>query len=427
VASKLPSESPPSSEIEPGGFFLWRLYPSLANAEFRLLWLGMLPATMAWQMSVITSGYAALLLSGSATAIGLVSLATGLPMLVLSPVGGVVADRFPRRRVLFASQTVLGLATAALAALALGGRLQVWHLALLGLAQAAAFSFNMPARQAYIAELVGSQLLRNAVALNNAGMNLCRIAGPALAGGLLAVPAIGIGGVFSIMTGLYCTVLATLLRLPDRQSSDASDPSSSSDSGWQQLVEGLRYVRSRPALMTLMGLAFAVLMFGMPFIQLMPVFSEREFEVGAAGLGVLMAANGVGALLGSLSVAALSSFSRPAVLQAILGVSFGLTLVGFALAPFFALAVALVALVGFSSMGYIALNNSLVIANSEARLHGRVMSIYLLTFAVMPVAALPMAWLADQVGIRATVAGAGFIVAAIAGAVSLYRPYREIR
>lgn len=416
-----------TADAEPGGFVLWRLYPSLANAEFRLLWLGMLPATMAWQMSVVTSGYAALTLSGSATAIGLVSLATGLPMLVLSPVGGVVADRFPRRRVLLATQTVLGVATAVLAALTLAGLLQVWHLAALGMAQAAAFSFNMPARQAYIAELVGSRLLRNAVALNNAGMNLCRIAGPALAGGLLAVPTIGIGGVFSIMTALYCAVLASLLRLPERRPIEAPAASEASDSGWQQLMEGLRYVRSTPALMTLMGLAFAVLFFGMPFLQLMPVFSERVFEVGAAGLGVLMAANGIGALAGSLSVAALSSFSRPATLQAGLGVGFGLTLAGFALAPDFPLAVALLTLVGFFSAGYIALNNSLVIGNSETRLHGRVMSIYMLTFAVMPVAALPMAWLADHVGDRITVAGAGFIVAAVAAGASLYRPYRQIR
>ncbi|MBI4493864.1 MAG: MFS transporter [Chloroflexi bacterium] len=420
--------APPGASKPPPQPLVLRLYPALGVPSFRLLWLGMLPATLAWQMSVVTTGYAALTLSGSATAIGLVSSAMGLPLVLLALVGGVVADRISRRAVLLATQGTLGLAAAALAALALGGVLQVWHLAALGLVQGAALSFNMPARQAFIAELVGRRLLRNAIAVNNAGMNFGRIAGPALAGGLIAVPAIGIRGVFVLMAAMYAGVLASLLRLPAGLYRPGEAQPGRAAGGREQLVEGLKYIRSSPALVALLGLAFITLFFGMPYLQLMPVFSERVFNVGAAGLGVLMAASGVGALAGSIMVATLASFSRPAMLQLWLGVSFGLTLVGFALAPSFPLAVVLLPLVGFSSAAYSALNNTLVMGNTEPRLYGRVMSVYLLTFAVMPFGALPMAWLADQLGGRATLAGAGLVVAAVvAGTALLYPPYRRIR
>src|SRR5262249_9401628 len=200
---------------------LQRLYPALGAPAFRMLWLGMLPSTLAWQLNAVASGYAAFVLSDSATTLGIVSIASGLPVLALSLVGGVVADRFPRRAVLLLAQSTFAVATGAVAAAALAGRLQVWHLGGLGLVQGVAMSFNIPARQAYIAELVGPHLLRNAVALNNAGMNGCRIVGPALAGALLAMPAIGIGGVFGLMTAMYAAVLLLLLQLPAPSAADA--------------------------------------------------------------------------------------------------------------------------------------------------------------------------------------------------------------
>lgn len=217
---------------------LLTIYPALKVPAYRLLWLGMLPATLAWQMSVVTVGYAALILSDSAIAIGLVSSATGVAMLCLSLVGGVTADRFPRRTVLLATQALLCSATVVIAVLTLARLLQVWHLALLALAQGIAFSFNMPARQAYMAELVGPRLLRNAVALNNAGVNFCRVVGPGIAGVLLAVPFIGLGGVFVLMAVMYLLVLLSLFRLPqDTLGSTAG--SARKGNGWEQLLEGL--------------------------------------------------------------------------------------------------------------------------------------------------------------------------------------------
>jgi MFS family permease len=219
-------------------------------------------------------------------------------------------------------------------------------------------------------------------------------------------------------------VLVSLFRLPTVK--EASAPREAG--GWAQLVEGLHYIRSSPVLLALLGLAFVPLFFGMPYQMLMPVFAERVFDVGAAGLGMLMAAAGVGALAGSLFVAAVTHHARPALFQLALGVAFGLGLVGFALAPVFALAVACLMVVGFASASYTALNNTLLLSNTEPRLYGRVMSIYMFTFAVMPLGTMPAAWLADHIGGRATVAAGGLIVAAAVVAVALlYRPYRHIR
>jgi len=187
------SVTPPSAEsakqhgeARTSGHFRWLsrlvdLYPSLRVPSFRLLWLGMLPANIAFQMSQVAVGYAAFGLTGSAAALGIVSLASGVPQLLLGLVGGVAADRMPRRTVLLGTQSTLAMAALALAILAMTGTLQVWHLAVAALVQGCAFAFNMPSRQALIGELVGPKLLRNAVALNNAGMNFNRIAGPSLA------------------------------------------------------------------------------------------------------------------------------------------------------------------------------------------------------------------------------------------------------
>jgi MFS family permease len=411
-----------------------RLYPALAVSNYRLLWFGMLPSTLAWQMSVVASGYAAFVISGSATVLGIVSLAVGLPMLLFSLVGGVVADRFPRRTILLLTQGIFGLASGAIAVLAFAGRLEVWHLIALGLVQGTALCFNVPARQSYIGELVEPRLLRNAVAINNAGMNFTRIAGPSLAGILLAIPVLGVGGVFGVMTTMYAVVLAALARLPARSELGHAP---GRGAGWAELVEGLRYIRSSGTLMALLGLALVPLTLGLPYQTLMPLFAERVFHVGAVGLGALMAAIGIGSLAGAITIATLSDYPRPARLQLMLGVGFGLALVAFGLAPALAAlgsAVAFVAAIlclataGFCSAGYNALNNTLVMGNTEPRLHGRVMSVYLLTFAVMPLGSVPAAWLADHIGGPLTIILAGGSLAAIVVAVALlYPPYRHIR
>jgi predicted MFS family arabinose efflux permease len=393
-----------------------RVYPALGNPSFVLLWVGLMPATLAVMMNQVAAPYAAFTLSQSAAVLGVVSLAQGVPMLLLSLLGGVVADRLPRRLVLFGSQTTLGLGAATLAALGLTGSLQVWHIIAASFVQGAAFAFNMPARQAYIAQLVPRPQLANAAALNNAGQNFCRVAGPALGGVLLALPGVGIGGAFLAMAIMYATALIALVRLP------GGNRRAARSGGMSQVLEGLRYARSSDAIVTIIGMNLVVVLFGQSYQTLMPVVAERVFGVGAEGLGLLLASSGAGALAGALMVASLSRFRRPAALQLSLAIGLGLALIAFALTRSFPVAVALLVVVGFLFSAFSALNNTLLMANTDARLTGRVMSIYLLTWGAMPFGSLPLAWLADRAGAPVAIALAGAIVSSVVLGVAILHP-----
>jgi MFS family permease len=286
--------------------------------------------------------------------------------------------------------------------------------------------FNMPARQAYIADVAGRALLPNAVALNNAGANFGRLVGPAVAGVLLAVPDIGIGLAFMAMALMYVAALGTLLRLPEarRPSSEGRGPR---PGGAAQLMEGLRYTTSSPALLALLAMGAAMAIFGQQYQTLMTLFSERVFHVGAGGLGLLMATAGLGALAGAVMVAAVSRIGRPGALQVAIGIAFAATLIGFGLAPSFLLALVLLAVVGFCGAAFMGLNSTLIMSNAPPNLYGRIMSIYMLTFAAQPLGALPLAWVADVAGAPASMVVAGIVVLAmVAGIGVFYPPYRRI-
>jgi predicted MFS family arabinose efflux permease len=190
------------------------------------------------------------------------------------------------------------------------------------------------------------------------------------------------------------------------------------------LIEGLHYVRSSPAIMALIAMNLVVVVFGQPYQTLMPVVAERVFRAGAEGLGWLLAASGVGALTGSVIVASLSRLRRPATIQVGLAIALGLALalVGFSMTRSFPVALALLVVVGFLFSSFSALNNTLLMANTEPRLTGRVMSIYLLTWGAMPVGSLPLAWLADRAGAPIALALSGGLVTALAVGLAVLFP-----
>lgn len=398
------------ADVEPKNSPGWmRPFESLREAEFRALWVGMLPGTLAMQMGMITNGYLAYDLTGSAAAIGLVTMGFGIPMLLLSLVGGVVADRVSKRKVLVISQTTIGLCAVALAVLVLTGLIQIWQMTLVALVMGTCFAFNMPARQSFVAEIISRERLMNAIALNNAGMNLARVAGPAIAGALIGIAWIGIGGVYIIMAAMYVIVILSLLRIRDRGAS----PNPDKVSGFRSAVDGLRYIRGNSALMALLMLAFAPVLLGMPYQALMPVFAEDVFDVGPSGLGLLMTVNGIGALLGSLVVASLTDISRRGLVQLGLGVGFGLSVALFAFSGNFYVALFALMIVGGASASYMSLNSTLVMDKADPQYHGRVMSIYMLTFSLMPLSVLPTGAIADAVGAPVTIGIAGLLLAVV--------------
>ncbi len=388
---------------------LSRTFEALEARDFRLLWLGIVASFMAMMMQQVARGYLAYELSGSGTVLGLVSLAWGLPQLVLSPFGGVAADRFSKRNLLIGSQAFMGFTTLVNAVLISLSVIEVWHLVALGLCQGAVFAFNMPARQALVYTLAGPERVANAVAVSNAGMNLTRIAGPALAGVLIGIPAMGTAGCFYLMSGAYLVALAMLFQLPP----GASAPGKSRGPVLEEIMAGVRYIRGNSPLMTLLVSAFVVILVAMPYQTLIPLFALRVFTVGPEGLGLLNAVSGLGALAGSLAVAYFSASRGMRTAQIVLGTCFGLTLVLFALAPWFWLAAAAMFLVGAVGNSYLSLNSTFIMTGSEKAMHGRVMSVYLMTWGLMPVTTMPMSVLADAFGAPTTVAAAGALTALI--------------
>jgi MFS family permease len=398
---------------------LSRTFSSFSNRQFLVLWSGMLASFLAMNMQQVARGYLAYEIGGTASTLGLVTLGWGIPQLLLAPLGGVIADRVPRRNLLIATQSVVGFSTLLNAILISLGHIQVWHLVAIGVMQGSAFAFNMPARQALIPEIVGREALANAIAINNAGMNLTRILGPVLAGIFIGIPFIGNAGAFYFMAACYLVVLATLFSIRPVQ---PQAPETRRGNLLAELTVGMRYIWHDRTLLSLILLGFVPVMLAMPYQSLMPVFAKRSFNAGSEGLGVLMGAAGVGALAGSLVVAYFSQSQGKSKLQLGAGIAFGAALVLFALAPSFPVGVACMLLVGAANNIYMALNNTLLLTNCESSMHGRVMSVYIMSFSFQPLSTMPISALADVIGPQATVGIAGAATALIIAAVAAFVP-----
>lgn len=397
----------------------WRkTFSALGSRDFRFLWAGMSAAFVAGQMQQMAGGYLAYTLTGSALALGAVLMAWGVPMIFLAPLGGALADRVAKRQLLLWTQGISGLTALATGLLIQADWIQLWHLIALGLVQGVLFAFYLPARQAFVPVLVAETDLAQAIALNNAAFNLSRVLGPALAGVLLELPFPGLAGIYYLMAAFYVLVLLSLLQIAVVERA----PRRGGATLTQDMVAGVRYLAGNSALLSLLVLAFLVVALGFPYQILLPVFALRVLEVGASGLGLLNAATGLGALLGSLGVAYLGDTPHKERLQRTSGVIFGLSLVLFGAAPFFWLAVVAMVISGATSSFYLALNNTLLLINSPREMHGRVMSLYLLTFSVMPLVALPISALADLIGAPFTVMGQGVVIALVLLATTLAHP-----
>jgi MFS family permease len=428
TSSDVPADSAaaamPQRLVSPAEASGWqRTFASLRVPTYRWFWSGLLAYFLGFQMDMIARGYLAFDLTGSATALGIVSIAWGIPLLFLSLVGGALADRVEKRDLLRLTQGAMALAALIMAILVQTDVIQIWHIVMLGFFMGVVWSFAIPARQAMVPELVSDHNLMNALALNNSAMNTCRILGPSLAGVLIAVPFFGVAGVYYMICVMYAVSAVTLVRVP-RSGLAATRRH---ERMWQGITTGLRYVMTSPALTLLIGIACVAIILGMPYVTLLPAFAEDVHDVGAIGLGVMSTLVGVGAIIGSLFIAYFSGYPHRAALQLVLGVAFGVGVFLFGSAPTFALALPALALVGLTFNGYLTINNTLIFSHARRELHGRVMSVYMLTWSLMPVAALPMSILADLVGPQATVATAGVLVALfIAGVAVLYPAYRKL-
>ena len=365
-------------------------------------------------------------LTGSAALLGLIGFAGQIPIFALAPLGGVIADRLNRHRVLIATQSTMMVLAFVLAVLTLTGVVHEWHIFFLSTLLGIANAFDIPARQAFLAETVSREDIVNAIALNSSMLNGARIVGPAIAG--LVVAAFGEGWCFLLNAISYIAVIGALAVMRV----DAAPHPDAHVSAWDSIVEGFAYswnVKPVRALLLLLGL---VSVMGMPYSILMPVIASGVLGGGPNAYGLLMSASGVGALGG----AALLTFRRHVHglgrWVAISAVSFGISLVAFSFSRRLWLSAVLLVPAGFFMMVEMAASNTLIQSMIPNRLRGRVMSVYSMMFMGMaPVGALVAGALAAPLGAPATVALGGAICTAGglvfgAGLPRLRGPAREL-
>ncbi len=411
----------PAGTQDKPGIFEGRLktFNSLAIPNFRMLWLGMFFSMAAMQMNIISRSWLAYHISGSGLALGLVALGRGLPQFILAPIGGAAADRFDKRKLLIFSQfslVVLSLANAVLVQLNV---IQIWQLIVLGVVQGIIFPFTMPTRTAYIADVVDEDRFSNALALDSTGRNLNRVIAPSLGGILIAIsPVLA----FYAIAIFYLFAALTLIRLPSAKPTQKRSRSIVGD-----MTAGIRYLRSSTPLMVLIGMAFALVLLGGSFQQLLPVFQIDVLHVGPKALGLMYTAVGVGAVFGSLAAvyAAESPIKRKIQLGA--GILVGVFLALFAFSTSIVLAIVFLVVVGFMTDGYFTINRILVMQETEKAYYGRVMSIYMMTWSLMPLALLPMGFMVDRVGAPPTVGTAAIILAVIITSITIFSPYARRR
>lgn len=359
-------------------FDLGRGFSAVRHRNFRLYWIGQIVSLVGTWMQTVSQPWLVLLLGGSPIQLGLVLALQFAPSLALAPLGGVLADRVDKRRLLLVTQSIASLQALVLFALTVTGVVQIWHIMLLALAIGFVNALDMPVRQSFAAELVPREDLINAITLNSASFNLARVIGPAVAGITLAFfgPAFN----FAINAVSYLGVLIALRRM-DPATMQALVRPERHPSIRSSLSEGIRYALRTPTVLWPLVLLAGVGTFGMNFQTLLPLFAKYTLHLDADGFGALFATMGVGSLLGSLSLAFLGS-RRPLVWMILGGAtSFVIfeALLGISRAP--VAAFLMVVFVGLSSMLMVNTINVTVQRSVPDELRGRVMALYVTVFA----------------------------------------------
>jgi len=348
-------------------------------------------------------------LTGSSFLLGSVGFASQFPVFLVAPIGGIVADRWNRQRVVIGTQTASMILAFILAGLTLTRTVQVWHIFVLAALLGVVNAFDIPGRQAFLVDMVGKEDLMNAIALNSSMFNGARIIGPAIAGVLVAK--IGEGWCFFANAVSYIAVIVGLFLMrvsPPSYGRPEASPLA-------HIIEGFRFVRETAPIRAILVLLGLVSLVAMPYTVLMPIFADRILHGGARALGILMGATGVGALLGALTLAAKTGVRGLGRWVAFACGGFGLSLILFALSRNLWLSSFLLLPVGFCMMLQMSSSNTLIQTMVPDHLRGRVMAVYSMMFMGMaPFGAFFAGAFADRLGAPITVSMGA--VAAIGGA-----------
>ena len=427
-ADQLAPETPardaprPSRGRQPGSPFNFRqTFTSLGNRQFRILWLGMLLLMGGMQMQMLARGYLTYELTGSPALLGIVSAGFALPMLVLALFGGAFADRLERRRIIQWGQLGAALIALFVAVSITIDAITWYHLLAASMMQGAVFAFMMPARQTVIPQLVGRDLLTNAMALNAMAMSGMTLIAPTIAGFLYN--AINPDGVYYVVTGMCVGAMVLTGFLPKMEGATGTGRAGV----MSDIKAGLGYIRRTPLVQALLIIGLTSTVLAMPFRFLMPIFIVDIYHLGPEAMGLMVSGIGVGALGGSLFIAALGNWFRGRVLILSSFVS-GIALMLVALLPFYLVAVGLMVLMGLGDAGRRSLNQSLLMEVSDEAYRGRVMSIFMLNFALIPLGVLPAGLAAQFLGGQLAVGIlAGLLIALTMVILFTQRSLRNLR
>jgi len=398
------AQSPP---LAPTVFY--RVAKAFTYRDFRILWLGAFTSTTGTWMQKVAQSWLVLSLTGSAFYLGLDDFLSQLPILLFTIIGGVIADRYDRRRLLIGSQYVQMVSAFLLMGLVLTGVARIQYILALSFLTGLAQAFGGPAYQSLIPSLVPRADLPNAIALNSIQFNLARVVGPLLAG--LALAAWGTAVCFGLNGASFIVVIVALMWLRVRHT-----PPTTRSPLLEELRSGLSYMWQEGTLVTLTALAFISTFFGLPLLTFLPIFAQDVFHQAASQYAVMMAFSGAGAVLGALVVAGLGRFRHMGLTLLLVQIVFGLLISGFAISRVLWVSYALLFLAGMALIMMFSLIASLVQLIAPDHLRGRVVSIYMVAFrGGMPLGSLVGGYIASLTSAPLVLAVNGILLAIVGG------------
>jgi len=361
---------------------------------------------MAMNMQMITRSWLILRVTDdSPLALTLVTLTFALPMTVVAPFAGALADRFSRKKLIVFSQIGSGVFTLILGTLDLIGIVTFWHIMVIGIFNGSLMSINMPSRQAIISDIVPDSKLMNAISLSNSSMNLTRVAGPALAGFLILL--LDTAGVFFVISIIYVFAAVTIGMVhyaPTRSAKTGKNVGG-------DVADGIRYSFANPALRGLFIMSFIPVLFGFSYMALVPAWAREALAIESDGLGILLMLMGIGATIGTLLLSIMGNIPKRGAVMLCASLAWGLALAIFAQVTSFSMAIPFLIFIGLTSSMYMSLNMTMVQLKADPEMRGRVMSITMMTFGMMPLSAVPFGTLAEKIGTADSLTISGILLA----------------
>lgn len=387
------------------------------DANFRLLFFGNVLQFGSQQMQLVVRGWLVFHITGSFVALGTMSLANAIPGLLLAPIGGVLADRAPKKMVIQAAQLYNVFNAAVLAVLAAGLfslHLEFWHLFVSSFLQGGVNSLMMPSRQSMISDLVPRERLMNAIGINSSGQTFMQLVGPGMAGFMIA--ALSPAAVFAVMSGMYALAVSFTVRLPTKPihafaqtargqaAATARAGAQRGSGGFKDLSDGLRYVATDPVIRMLVLVNFMIVVVSMPYTMLLAGFVKDVLHRGAFEQGILQSIQGIGAIAGSVIVASAAARGR-GKMMIFWGTLLGASVVAFTISTNFWVTLPIMVLIGVAQAGRMAIGQVLIQSYSAEEYRGRVQSVWFMQFSLVQFGTFFVSILAEIFGPQLAIGG----------------------